>query len=64
MQDLIIDQFQPCSVASPLKQQPSIKFRSDQERMLVQPELSVLEACLPLTTQLTLELATACRVIF
>ncbi|MBK8452185.1 MAG: ATP-dependent 6-phosphofructokinase [Thiofilum sp.] len=57
MQDLIIDQFQPCSVASPLKQQPSIKFRSDQERMLVQPELSVLEACLPLTTQLTLELA-------
>ena len=57
MQDLTIDQFRPCNVPSPLSRQSTINFRRDQERLLVQPELSVLEDCLPLNTQSILELA-------
>ncbi|WP_020558082.1 ATP-dependent 6-phosphofructokinase [Thiofilum flexile] len=57
MQNLIIDQFHPCNIPNPLSRQSTINFRCDPERLLVQPELSVLENDLPLNTQLTLELA-------
>ncbi|MEN9432499.1 MAG: hypothetical protein RLZZ422_88 [Pseudomonadota bacterium] len=64
MQDLAIDQFAPCTLPNPLTGQGSIHFRSDQERLLVHPELNSSELGLPLNRQSTLELAGPRELLF
>lgn len=64
MQDLTIDQFTPCTIPNPLSRQSSIHFRSDQERLLVQPELNASMPSLPLNQQPALELAGPRELLF